>query len=199
MAEVDAAIPRDEGSGVGGDFCFPTNACTAGSVRIWNPRVILHAPDGSYQLPGSKFRCAGQMRNRFGPRGFPDMSVCPTASACERSPTRLATACGVRLKEGIYACMAGPSFETPRLRSAHWGSCGADAVGMSTVPECIRGPALRHSGGSHFVHHEPRRGVWVRRILCLMERSRETDGIGVREPFAQLLAGWRRGGPPAPV
>ncbi len=51
---------------------------------------------------------------------------------------------GVDLKEGVYACLAGPSFESPAdlrfLRLA-----GADAVGMSTVPEVI---AARHGGMS---------------------------------------------------
>jgi len=46
------------------------------------------------------------------------------------------------LREGVYACLAGPSFESPAdlrfLRTA-----GADAVGMSTVPEVI---AARHAG-----------------------------------------------------
>jgi purine-nucleoside phosphorylase len=47
-----------------------------------------------------------------------------------------------RLREGVYVCLAGPSFETPAdlrfLRSA-----GVDAVGMSTVPEVT---VARHGG-----------------------------------------------------
>lgn len=48
---------------------------------------------------------------------------------------------GVELREGIYACVPGPQFETPAeirmLRAA-----GADAVGMSTVAEIIQARAL---------------------------------------------------------
>jgi purine-nucleoside phosphorylase len=47
----------------------------------------------------------------------------------------------VPLREGVYICLAGPSFETPAdLRFLQ--ACGADAVGMSTVPEVT---IARHS------------------------------------------------------
>jgi purine-nucleoside phosphorylase len=47
-----------------------------------------------------------------------------------------ARALGIELRRGIYAALSGPNYETPSeihlLRN-----CGADAVGMSTVPEAI--------------------------------------------------------------
>lgn len=49
---------------------------------------------------------------------------------------------GIRLSEGVYLWYPGPSYETPAEIRA-FKILGADAVGMSTVPECI---ALRHMG-----------------------------------------------------
>lgn len=53
-----------------------------------------------------------------------------------------ASAIGLTLHEGVYAWFCGPHFETPaEIRAAR--VLGADAVGMSTAPECI---LARHAG-----------------------------------------------------
>ena len=50
--------------------------------------------------------------------------------------TKAAARAGVELHEGVYMWFSGPSFETPaEIRMAR--TLGADAVGMSTVPEVI--------------------------------------------------------------
>lgn len=77
---------------------------------------------------------------RLGPR-FPDMrdAYDPGLGALLEAA---AGRTGVALKRGVYACMAGPSYETPaEIRMLR--ALGADLVGMSTVPEVI---AARHMG-----------------------------------------------------
>ena len=72
--------------------------------------------------------------DRFGPR-FPDMTKVydPDLRA---SLTEVASARDVPLRRGVYAAMCGPSYETPaEIRMLR--TVGADAVGMSTVPEAI--------------------------------------------------------------
>lgn len=82
----------------------------------------------------------GENLDELGPR-FPDMSA-----AYDRSLQKMAMDCaqrfGIDLKCGVYAYCKGPSFETPaEIRALR--TLGADAVGMSTVPEVI---AARHMG-----------------------------------------------------
>jgi purine-nucleoside phosphorylase len=76
----------------------------------------------------------GTNDERFGPR-FPDMSEVYSRSLQELVVDE-AKELGINIRRGIYAALAGPSYETPAeihmLRSYE-----ADAVGMSTVPEAI--------------------------------------------------------------
>ena len=82
----------------------------------------------------------GPNLDAFGPR-FPDMSRAFDAELMALA-RRQAQALGLSLREGVYMWFSGPSFETPaEIRMAR--TLGADAVGMSTVPEVI---VARHSG-----------------------------------------------------
>lgn len=72
---------------------------------------------------------------------FPDMTE-PYDPALRRLIRTVAAEQGIAMTEGVYAGLAGPSFETPaEIRMLE--KLGADAVGMSTVPETI---AARHAG-----------------------------------------------------
>jgi len=77
----------------------------------------------------------------FGPR-FPDMTRTydrDLIALCEQQAEKLGLS---NVRKGVYMWFNGPCYETPaEIRMAR--VCGADAVGMSTVPECI---VARHCG-----------------------------------------------------
>ncbi len=72
--------------------------------------------------------------DKFGPR-FSDMSFAYTKKLCELARD-VAKKLEIFLKSGVYLACTGPSFETPAEIRA-FRALGADAVGMSTVPEVI--------------------------------------------------------------
>lgn len=82
----------------------------------------------------------GPNLDEFGPR-FPDMSQAYDRKLGQIA-REIAEAHQIKLNEGVYAGISGPSFESPAdLRFLR--TIGADAVGMSTVPEVI---VARHGG-----------------------------------------------------
>lgn len=125
---------------LGVDVLIVTNA--AGGI---NPNFL----PGDVMLITDHLNLAGMMGlnpligpnlDEFGPR-FPDMSQAYDRSLADTA-RRAAREAGVTLREGVYAGLSGPSFETPAdLRFLHMA--GADSVGMSTVPEVT---VARHGG-----------------------------------------------------
>jgi purine-nucleoside phosphorylase len=89
---------------------------------------------------------------RFGPR-FPDMTevYAPDGSATWPTRPRERPVCGVA--HGVYVALRGPSYETP-AEIRYLRTIGADAVGMSTVPEAIVRAAHGHRGARDLVHYE---------------------------------------------
>lgn len=82
----------------------------------------------------------GPNLDTFGPR-FPDMSQAYDSELKDLA-RKVAISGDIPLQEGVYVCLAGPSFETPAdLRFLR--GIGVDAVGMSTVPEVT---VARHGG-----------------------------------------------------
>jgi purine-nucleoside phosphorylase len=104
-----------------------------GDLMLITDHINLPGMAGHHPLRGPNF-------DELGPR-FPDMSQAYD-SALRAVACRVAHRLGLTLREGIYVCLAGPSFETPaEIRFLR--AIGADAVGMSTAPEVT---AARHAG-----------------------------------------------------
>ncbi len=82
----------------------------------------------------------GANEDEFGPR-FPDMTKV-YSKKLRKIAGEAADSLGLKLVEGVYVAMSGPSYETPA--EIRWlQGIGARAVGMSTVPEAI---VANHSG-----------------------------------------------------
>src|SRR6267378_4771857 len=108
-----------------------TNA--AGGVDVQLSQGALMVINDHLNLMGAN-PLRGPNDDRFGPR-FPDMTEVYSRELQELAVAE-ARAIGVDLRRGIYAGLAGPSYETPAEIHMLRGF-GADAVGMSTVPEAI--------------------------------------------------------------
>jgi purine-nucleoside phosphorylase len=138
MAEVTLPIRVMQRLGI--DTLIVTNAAGGvnpefipGDVMLITDHLNLLGMTGQNPLMGPNY-------DELGPR-FPDMSQAYDRDLCDVA-RKSAKIEGINLREGIYAGLSGPSFESPAdlrfLRMA-----GADSVGMSTVHEVI---VARHGG-----------------------------------------------------
>jgi purine-nucleoside phosphorylase len=114
-----------------------TNA--AGGVNTGFAKGALMVIDDHLNLIGDN-PLVGENDERFGPR-FPDMTEVYSARL-RRLADDAGRETGATLPHGVYAALLGPSYETP-AEIRYLRTIGADAVGMSTVPEAI---AARHMG-----------------------------------------------------
>jgi purine-nucleoside phosphorylase len=123
---VHSLFVTNAAGGVNGDF-------VPGDVMLITDQLNLMGMSGLNPLMGPNI-------DEIGPR-FPDMSQPYDRDYCDLT-RKVANENKLTLREGVYAGLSGPSFESPAdlrfLRLA-----GADAVGMSTVPEVI---IARHGG-----------------------------------------------------
>lgn len=155
-----------------------TNASGGINVQL-NQGALMVISDHLNLMGDNPLR--GRNDERFGPR-FPDMTAVYSRELQELVVEE-ANAIGVEVRRGIYGALSGPSYETPAeihlLRNL-----GADAVGMSTVPESI---VARHMD------------LEVLAISCITNMAAGISdepinheevmatGDRVRETFAQLL------------
>jgi purine-nucleoside phosphorylase len=114
-----------------------TNA--AGGINLAFERGALVLISDHINLQGSN-PLAGPNDDSLGPR-FPDMSEA-YSERYRRIAREAATGLGIRLHEGVYAAVLGPSYETP-AEIRYLRAIGADLVGMSTAAEVI---AANHMG-----------------------------------------------------
>lgn len=166
-------------AGLGPGFLVLTNA--AGTL---NPGF----PPGSWMMLCDHLNMLGQSPLAGGPN-FVDMSsvydphlrgIFREAASDERVP----------LHEGVYACMPGPQYETPaEVRMLR--VLGADAVGMSTVPEVIQARALGLRVAAFSCLTNWAAGVTDQPLSHgeVMETGRDASGI-----FLRLLAAAFRSG-----
>jgi purine-nucleoside phosphorylase len=133
----DVAFPIRVFSRLGIKAVILTNA--AGGIKKEFTQGRLVVISDHINLQGAN-PLSGPNADKFGPR-FPDMT-----NAYDKKFREFTLAAGRRLGvvlgEGVYAALAGPSYETP-AEIRYLRSIGADLVGMSTAPEVI---AARHSG-----------------------------------------------------
>ena len=114
-----------------------TNA--AGGVNTGFAAGALMVIDDHINLTGGN-PLVGANDERFGPR-FPDMSEV-YSRRLRALADQAAREMRLQIPHGVYAALLGPSYETP-AEIRYLRTIGADAVGMSTVPEAI---AARHMG-----------------------------------------------------
>ncbi len=155
-----------------------TNA--AGGINVQLTQGALMVISDQLNLMGVN-PLRGTNDERFGPR-FPDMTEVYSRELQELV-TQEARVLGTTVRRGIYAALAGPSYETPAeihmLRAF-----GADAVGMSTVPEAI---VARHMGMNVLgISCITNMAAGISDQAINHEEVMETGQL-VRETFAQLL------------
>lgn len=115
---------------LGIQYLFVSNA--AGGVNFdFKVGDMMVITDHINHLPNP---LVGPNMPEFGPR-FPDMTR-PYDPELRRKAFAIAEEYGIVLKQGVYFAGTGPSYETP-AEYKYFRMIGADAVGMSTIPEVI--------------------------------------------------------------
>lgn len=136
----------------------------AGDVMLITDHLNITGMFGMNPLVGPNL-------DEFGPR-FPDMSQVYDRELQEMA-RRIAKEEGVLLREGVYVCLSGPSFETPA--DLHFlKMAGANAVGMSTVPEVT------------VARHGNTRVLGISGITNISNMDGSSDGIATHEEVLDI-------------
>ena len=131
LSQQEITLPVRVLAALGIETLVLTNAC--GGVNMsFIPGDLMLISD-HINFSGSN-PLIGPNLDTFGPR-FPDMSDLYTKSIRDAIREKASEA-GIPLQEGVYAMYSGPNYETP-AEIRMFRTLGADAVGMSTVPEAL--------------------------------------------------------------
>lgn len=158
-----------------------TNAA-GGLKRSFRPGDLMLITDHLNLMGGNPL--VGPNLAELGPR-FPDMTEAYTLWI-RMAARRAAQIADVHLAEGVYAGLLGPTYETP-AEIEMMRRLGADAVGMSTVPEVI---ALRHMGipaGAVSCITNLAAGMTAQQ---LDHAEVEATANAAREGFVALISSW---------
>ena len=115
---------------IGIEYLFVSNAA-GGTNLSYHVGDLMIIRDHINLLPNPLI---GPNMDEFGPR-FPDMTR-PYEPGLIRKAEEIAAQEGIELQKGVYVGVTGPCYETP-AEYRFFRNIGADAVGMSTVPEVI--------------------------------------------------------------
>ena len=161
----------------GAEALFVTNAAGSLNAEV-GPGSLMAIGDhinmlGVNPLTGPNDEAIGPRFPSLRDAYDPELRATPARDRRRRSASTLA--------EGVYLATAGPSFETPAEIRA-FRTLGADAVGMSTVPEVIlaRHAGLKVAGG--LGDHQPRRGHGRRGALARADAALRQPGGGRPDP-----------------
>jgi purine-nucleoside phosphorylase len=127
----------------------------------------------------------GPNLDELGPR-FPSMTQ-PYDPSLARLARQTASQLNLTLREGVYVYLAGPSFETP-AEIRFLKAIGADAVGMSTVPEVV----VANHGGMRVLGFSSITNATVQELDSGLETSHEevlATGKTIVPRLIQLLKG----------
>jgi len=105
----------------------------AGDLMLINDHINLPGFAGNHPLIGPNDETLGTR--------FPDMTTAYDEKL-RKTAHEIADKQGFTLRDGVYVCLSGPTFETP-AEARMLRTIGGDAVGMSTAPEVV---VARHAG-----------------------------------------------------
>lgn len=115
---------------IGIEFLFVSNAA-GGANPDYNVGDLMIIKDHINMFPNPLI---GPNMDEFGPR-FPDMT-CAYDLELIAEAELISQEMGIKLRKGVYFGSTGPTYETP-AEMRFYRMIGADAVGMSTIPEVI--------------------------------------------------------------